>query len=118
MRPILLVALFIVISSCKKREVDSYVWKEITVKSSAYNSLKYQTDSNPSIAAWGDSLIPGMRSVAVSRDLIRLGLKHNTPIKIEGLDSIYLEKIKCIDEKETKLISIWVLMLKKQKSGV
>ena len=91
------------VASCKTHEVDPYVWKEITVKSSAYNSLRYQTDSNPAIAAWGDSLKPGMKSVAVSRDLIILGLKHNTPIKIEGLDSIYLVKDKMHRRKRNQI---------------
>jgi len=119
MRPILFIAFFIVLTSCKKRAVDPYVWKEITVKSSAYNSLKYQTDSNPSVAAWGDSLIPGMKSVAVSRDLIRLGLKHNTPIKIEGLDSIYLVKDKMHRRKRNQIdIYMGVDVKKAKKWGV
>ena len=119
MKPILLMAFFIVLTSCKKRAVDSYVWKEITVKSSAYNSLKNQTDSNPSIAAWGDSLKPGMKSVAVSRDLIRLGLKHNTPIKIEGLDGIYLVKDKMHRRKRNQIdIYMGVDVKKAKKWGV
>ena len=115
MKSILLVAFLVVITSCKTQEVDPYVWKEITVKSSAYNSLKYQTDSNPSIAAWGDSLKPGMKSVAVSRDLIKLGLKHNTPIKIEGLDSIYLVKDKMHRRKRNQIDVYMGVDVKKAK---
>lgn len=88
---LLILLLFI---SCKKEKVDPYVWKELTVKASAYNSLRYQTSADPNIAAWGDSLKPGMWVVAVSRDLLKLGLKHNTPIKIQGFDSVFYVKDK------------------------
>ena len=89
--------------ACVKKTPDKYVWKEISVKATAYNSLVYQTSSNPSIAAWGDSLKPNMKCIAVSRDLIKLGLKHNTPIKIEGLDSIYLVKDKMHRRKRNQI---------------
>lgn len=77
---------------CKEKESDEaiYEWKPLNVTASAYNSLAYQTNSNPSITAFGDSLKPGMKCIAVSRDLLKMGLKHNTPIKIEGCDGIYL----------------------------
>ena len=99
-----LLCLLLFAFACKKKEpVDPYVWKELSVKASAYNSLRYQTSSNPSIAAWGDSLKPGMKCIAVSRDLIKLGLKHNTPVKIEGLDSIYLVKDKMHRRKKNQI---------------
>ncbi len=80
-------------SACKE-EKEKYIWKPLEVTVSAYNSVSWQTSGNPNIAAWGDTLKPGMKSVAVSRDLLQLGLTHNTQIKIEGLDSIYLVKDK------------------------
>ncbi|WP_408611555.1 3D domain-containing protein [Flavivirga abyssicola] len=78
---------------------------DVTV--SAYNSLAYQTNSNPSIGAFGDSLKPGMKCVAVSRDLLKMGIKHNTPIKIEGLDSVYLVKDK-MNKRWKKHIDIYM----------
>ena len=76
----------------------SQAWSEETrslnVTASAYNSLKSQTSGNPAIGAWGDELRPGMKAIAVSRDLIKLGLKHNTQVKIDGLPGIYLVKDK------------------------
>lgn len=87
--------------SCQKE--DPYLWKQIEVKATAYNSTRAQTYGDPSIAAWGDTLKPGMRSIAVSRDLIALGLKHNTPVKIEGLDSIYLVKDKMHRRKRNQI---------------
>lgn len=78
----------------KSKPIDPYVWKTITVTATAYNSLAYQTSSQPQIAAWGDSLKPGMKCIAVSRDLISKGLNHNAEVKLEGFDSIFLVKDK------------------------
>lgn len=75
--------------SCAEKE-DPYVWKSLEVTATAYNSVPSQTQGNPIIAAWGDSLKTNVRSIAVSRNLIGLGLQHNTPVKIEGFDSIFL----------------------------
>jgi len=83
--------------NCKKAEVkfeDNYIWDSLDVTATAYNSLAYQTNSNPHITAFGDSLIPGLKYIAVSRDLLKLGLKRNTPVKIEGLEGFYLVKDK------------------------
>ncbi len=60
------------------------------VTATAYNSFKYQTSSHPYVAAWGDSLKPGVKSIAVSRDLLVLGLTHKVEIEIEGLEGTYI----------------------------
>jgi len=73
---------------------DKYIWDSLDVTATAYNSLAYQTNSNPNITAFGDSLRPGLKYIAVSRDLLQLGLKHNVPVKIEGLEGIYFVKDK------------------------
>lgn len=65
-------------------------WKTITVTASAYNSLKVQGKGNPKITAWGDTLKPGVQSIAVSRDLIKQGLTYKTPVKIEGFEGIFI----------------------------
>lgn len=82
--------------SCEKevKVKEIYDWKTIQVTATAYNSLAYQTNSNPQITAFGDSLKPGLKYIAVSRDLLKMGLKHNTPVKIEGFEGIYLVKDK------------------------
>ncbi|GAA4323204.1 3D domain-containing protein [Pontixanthobacter gangjinensis] len=69
-------------------------WDTICVTATAYNSVVYQTQNNPRITAWGDTLKPGMKAVAVSRDLLRMGLDHNSRIRIEGFDSVFLIKDK------------------------
>lgn len=82
----------ILVLSCKEKVVPKYEWKPLRVTATAYNSLASQTDSNPVITAFGDSLKPGLKYIAVSKDLFRLGLKHNTPVKIEGFEGLYWVK--------------------------
>ena len=82
------------ILSCDLEDSKNYVWHTREVTATAYNSLAYQTNEQPNITAFGDTLVPGMKSIAVSRDLLRLGLKHNTLVTIEGLDGIFLVKDK------------------------
>lgn len=62
----------------------------LTVRASAFNSVAEQTDDDPSLTAWGDRLEPGMKALAISRDLIALGLGHGTRVTIEGLPGEYI----------------------------
>ena len=87
----------IVLYSCTDERIekkDEYIWKSIEVTATAYNSLRYQTSNTPNITAWGDSLKPGMPYIAVSRDLIKQGLVHNTLVKLEGFNGTFLVKDK------------------------
>jgi 3D (Asp-Asp-Asp) domain-containing protein len=59
--------------------------RTLRVTAAAYNSTVAQTDSRPAEAAWGDSLVPGLRTIAISRDLIPLGLGQGVTVRIEGL---------------------------------
>ncbi|MEC6824932.1 hypothetical protein VXS02_15975 [Photobacterium piscicola] len=72
--------------------IHSYAssFKKLNVTATAYNSVPAQTDSNPSIAAWGDRLKPGMKAIAVSRDLLKMGLKRGSKVKISGLPGEYV----------------------------
>jgi 3D (Asp-Asp-Asp) domain-containing protein len=88
--PLLLLCVF----SCKNDSKKNYTWKTMEVTATAYNSVPYQTNNNPHITAFGDSLKPGLKYIAVSRDLLAMGLKHNTPVTIEGLDGLYYVKDK------------------------
>ena len=86
---------FCFVQCCKKQEPKpTYNWQTIQVTATAYNSLAYQTSSNPHITAFGDSLKPGLKYIAVSRDLLTLGLTHNTPVAIKGLEGLYIVKDK------------------------
>ena len=82
-------------SSQGEEEVPAEVWDSLMVTASAFNSSRAQTGSgNPNITARGDTINPGMNVIAVSRDLIKRGLTHNTAVKIEGLDGVFLVKDK------------------------
>lgn len=59
---------------------------ELQVTATAYNSTAAQTDSHPRTTAFGIWLRPGMRIVAVSRDLEALGLTRGVRIRIEGVE--------------------------------
>jgi len=80
--------------SCSLKDSKNYIWQTKEVTATAYNSLAYQTSEQPNITAFGDSLKPGMKCIAVSRDLLALGLKHNTLVTIKGLEGVYLVKDK------------------------
>ena len=60
--------------------------RELEVTATAYNSVRGQTDDNPGITAFGIRLRPGMRIVAVSRDLEKLGLRQGVRLRISGLE--------------------------------
>lgn len=95
---LLALPLFILVTlgSCEKSKVDkadkvdTKDWQKLTVTASAYNSLKRQGEGNPFVTAWGDTLQPEVQSIAVSRDLIKRGLKHQTPVKIEGFEGVFI----------------------------
>lgn len=64
--------------------------RELVVTATAYNSLPSQTSGNPNLGAWGDRIVPGMKVVAVSRDLLKAGLKRGTELQIDGLPGEYV----------------------------
>jgi 3D (Asp-Asp-Asp) domain-containing protein len=92
----ILFGVLVSLSACQnKMEDDNYIWKKLKVTATANNSFPSQTSKiHPGITAWGDSLRPGMKIIAVSKDLIALGLDYNTQVKIQGDTSIYLVKDK------------------------
>ena len=78
------------ILGCCLLSCDSRKEHTLEVTATAYNSLAAQTHKDhAAITAWGDTLKPGMKSIAVSRDLIKKGLDHNTEVKIKGLGGTY-----------------------------
>jgi 3D (Asp-Asp-Asp) domain-containing protein len=74
--------LILPLSSCKKKQ-------ELEVIATAYNSRRSQTQGDPFVTAWGDHLEPGIKAIAVSRDLIPLGLTHGVEVEILGLPGTY-----------------------------
>ncbi|PHS40662.1 MAG: hypothetical protein COB07_03915 [Sulfurovum sp.] len=61
----------------------------LRVTSSAYTSYIRETDSTPYLAAWNNRLKPGIKSIAVSRDLLKMGLKNGSIVTIDGLKGKY-----------------------------
>ena len=59
--------------------------RAVVVTASAYNSVPQQTSGDPWTGAWGDRLEHGMRALAVSRDLLALGVERGTVVEVEGL---------------------------------
>lgn len=59
------------------------VKKTLQVLATAYNADPAQTDDTPTICAWGDEARP--RTIAVSRDLERIGLTRGKVVFVEGL---------------------------------
>ena len=81
--------------------------QSLEVTASAYNSVSSQTEGDPTLAAWGDKLKPGMKAIAVSPDLVKLGLTHKTKVKIEGLSGRY-EVLDRTNSRFTKRIDIYM----------
>ena len=56
------------VSACSNEQCA----RSLEVTATAYTSSPDETNDEPTIAAWGDELKPGMNVIAVSRDLIDL----------------------------------------------
>ena len=97
------ILLAVLLLGCKKEPAPKYEWKTIRVTATAYNSTVHQTEGDPFIGAFGDSLKPGMKCIAVSRDLYRLGLRKDTFVYIEGLKGIYLVKDRMHERWKNKI---------------
>ena len=58
--------------------------RELEVTATAFNSVVAQTDAQPTLTASGEHLRPGVRALAISRDLERAGLTFGTRVEIDG----------------------------------
>lgn len=61
----------------------------LKVTATAYTSTVCQTDRTPYLAAWNNRLKPSVKSIAVSRDLLALGLTNGTRVRIDGYKHNY-----------------------------
>ncbi|MEK6476847.1 hypothetical protein WJR50_04905 [Catalinimonas sp. 4WD22] len=93
---------FIFLASCAET-------KTMEVTATAYNSVESQTKKGDAVtAAWGDKLKPGMKAIAVSRDLLQEeGIEHGAKVKIEGLSGRY-EVLDKMNKRWTKKIDIYM----------
>jgi 3D (Asp-Asp-Asp) domain-containing protein len=88
--PLLVLSAVISASCAALRPTPPEYEKSLIVRASAYNSTRGQTDASPGVGAWGDRLAPGVRAIAVSRDLASLGLHRGTKVRVEGLPGEYM----------------------------
>lgn len=96
-----LVALLFLTGACSPAK------ESLEVTATAYNSLPSQTQGNPEIGAWGDRLDPAIQTIAVSRDLLSLGLTHNTEVEIVGMEGRWLVRDK-LNRRFTRRIDIYM----------
>ena len=81
---------------------------KLRVTATAYTSHKGQTDSTPFLAAWNNRLRPGMKIIAVSRDMLtRYGMKNGTKVRIGGLRGYYRVRDK-MNKRYRKRIDIYM----------
>jgi 3D (Asp-Asp-Asp) domain-containing protein len=83
-----IVAVAVAVCGCSSESGNNE--RSMVVSVSAYNSVPSQTNSEPTVTAWGDKLKPGMKAVAISPDLLNEGLSHGSKVKIEGLKGTYV----------------------------
>lgn len=94
-KSLIIIFICFVALNCTEEVDEKYDWIPLKVTATAYNSVPYQTSyEHPAITAWGDSIKPGVKWIAVSRDLLKKGLVYNTMVKIDTFDGIYLVKDK------------------------
>ena len=76
---------------------------ELAVTATAYTSHVAQTDKTPFLAAWNNVLKPGIKSIAVSRDLLTMGLKNGSIVTISGLPGEYVVLDKMNKRRKNKI---------------
>jgi 3D (Asp-Asp-Asp) domain-containing protein len=101
-RWLILFGLILLLMPAQARE-DTIEYRALVVTATAYNSVAEQTDSDPDIAAWGDRLTPGMKSIAVSRDLLDKGLTRHAKVRIHGLPGEYVVLDKMNERWENRI---------------
>jgi len=80
----------------------------LRVQATAYTSHRGQTDKTPFLAAWNNRLRPGMKVIAVSRDLIsKYGLGNGKKVRIQGLPGYYTVRDK-MNKRYKKRIDIYM----------
>ncbi len=82
--------------------------RKLSVTATAYTSHRSQTDKTPFLAAWNNRIRPGMKVIAVSRDLItKYGITNGKKVRISGLPGIYTVRDK-MNKKWRRKIDIYM----------
>jgi LysM repeat protein len=92
----------------KTKLLKGYGKRKLRVTATAYSSHRAQTDKTPFLAAWNNRLRPGMKIIAVSRDMLtKYGMKNGTKVRIAGLPGIYRVRDK-MNKRYKKRIDIYM----------
>ena len=92
----------------KRKMVKGFGKRKLRVTATAYSSHRSQTDSTPFLAAWNNRIRPGMKIIAVSRDMLtRYGLKNGSKVRIGGLSGYYTVRDK-MNKRYRKRIDIYM----------
>ena len=87
----LIIAGLLILTSCSTIQKPLQEKQQsLLVTATAFNSLPKQGQGNPNVGAWGDRITPGVNAIAVSDDLVSLGLKRGTRVRIEGMQNEYV----------------------------
>ncbi|MEA2048356.1 MAG: LysM peptidoglycan-binding domain-containing protein [Campylobacterota bacterium] len=90
--------------------VHGFGKRKLRVTATAYSSHRAQTDNTPFLAAWNNRIRPGMKIIAVSRDLLtRYGMRNGTKVRIGGLPGYYRVRDK-MNKRYRKRIDIYMGM--------
>jgi len=85
-----LFAILIITSCSTLQNIPEEKQQTLLVTATAFNSLLKQGQGDPNVGAWGDRITPGMNAIAVSADLLSLGLSRGTKVRIDGLPNEYV----------------------------
>jgi LysM repeat protein len=92
----------------KVKMIRGFGKHKLRVTATAYSSHRAQTDKTPFLAAWNNRIRPGMKIIAVSRDLLtRYGLRNGSRIRIGGLRGYYVVRDK-MNKRFRKRIDIYM----------
>jgi len=98
----------------KTKMLRSYGKRKLRVTATAYTSHRGQTDKTPFLAAWNNRLRPGMKIIAVSRDMLtRFGMRNGTKVRIAGLPGIYRVRDK-MNKRYKKRIDVYMGLNKRK----
>ncbi len=82
--------------------------RKLRVTATAYSSHRGQTDKTPFLAAWNNRIRPGMKIIAVSRDMLTTyGLRNGSKVRIGGLPGLYTVRDK-MNKRYKKRIDIYM----------
>ncbi|MGC9350500.1 MAG: LysM peptidoglycan-binding domain-containing protein [Sulfurovum sp.] len=97
-----------------QKKYSRYGRRSLRVTATAYTSHAQQTDSTPFLAAWNNRLVPGMKIIAVSRDLLSAyGMRNGTKVRISGLPGLYRVRDK-MNKRYKKRIDIYMGLNRKK----